>query len=108
MIGIRSGALIQVGLHLAALETVYEVFRITVDRQGFEASKDRSLCSEMQRLGMVKRTLPDGQITSTLLAHNLSTPSDKNIPLKPVGQIKGMTPPVSPMEGRIAIVTNAG
>ena len=38
---------------------------------------------------------------------SLSSPSDENISLHPDGQICGITPRVSPNEGRLAIVTNA-
>ena len=37
---------------------------------------------------------------------NLSTPRTKNNPPSAVGQISDMTTPVSPDEGRLAIVTN--
>jgi len=40
---------------------------------------------------------PDGQISQ-----NLSSPSRKNIPLHPDGQIRGITPPVSPDERGVA------
>jgi hypothetical protein len=49
------------------------------------------------------RNPPDGQISK-----KLSSPRVKNISLHPDGQISGITSPVSPTEGRIAIVTNAG
>jgi hypothetical protein len=50
-----------------------------------------------------QETPPDGQIKKLL-----SSPVAKNIPPSAVGQITGLTPRVSPTEGRIAIVTNAG
>jgi adenylate/guanylate cyclase family protein len=56
--------------------------------------------------GRRKRGRPDGQITSTLLAHNLSTPSRKNIPLNPSGKSALRLRPSHPNEGRLAIVTD--
>jgi hypothetical protein len=44
--------------------------------------------------------LPDGQITQ-----NLSSPARKNFLLALIGQISGISPLVSPEEGRLAIVT---
>jgi hypothetical protein len=58
--------------------------------------------------GRRKRGRPDGQITSTLLAHNLSTPSRKNIPLNPSGKSTLRLRPSHPNEGRLAIVTDVG
>jgi hypothetical protein len=45
---------------------------------------------------------PDGQITK-----NLSRPGSKNIPLNASGKSALSARPVSPDEGRLAIVTNA-
>src|SRR6267154_4824344 len=49
----------------------------------------RSLCSLVRDDD--GKNLPDGQITK-----NLSSPSAKNFPLALIGQISGLSPPVSP------------
>jgi hypothetical protein len=53
----------------------------------------------MQR---VRQNSPTGQITK-----NLSRPRSKNKPLNPSGKSALPARPVSPDEGRLAIVTNA-
>jgi hypothetical protein len=51
--------------------------------------------------------LPDGQINETY-AIFVSSPRRKNIPLRASGKSNLQLPPSDPIEGRIAIVTDAG